>query len=106
MVENKRLYRGITQRESASLTSWKSWVQIPLPLPNSKQGGHQDGIGEASKTTKRRYKIIEGDKCFYVKKRFGPLYLYVRTNIKKLRFDTFHDVVIYVIEQKRNDREH
>ena len=69
-------------------------------------GGHQDGIGEATKTTKRKYKIIERSDGFYVKKRFGPFYLFIRTNFHKIHFTKFQDVVMYVIEKRRSDREH
>jgi hypothetical protein len=60
--------------------------------------------GEAKlKTTKRKYRIIEGDNCYRVKKKFGPFYFFIRTHFKRIEFDNFGGVVRYVIERKRLD---
>lgn len=54
--------------------------------------------------TNRKYKIIELDNGHYsVKKKFGPFYLFIRTKGRKIIFETFKDVVIYVLERKRED---
>lgn len=54
--------------------------------------------------TNRKYKIIDLDDGKYsVKKKFGPFYLFIRTKGRKIIFETFKDVVIYVLERKRED---
>jgi len=63
-----------------------------------------NGIGEAIKTTdKRKYKIIERQDAFYVKKRVGPFYFFIRTKLRKIKFNTFYDVVTYILKKKKED---
>jgi len=63
-----------------------------------------NGIGEATKTTDRRkYKIIERSDAFYVKKRVGPFYFFIRTKLRKIKFHKFCDVVKCILKRKKED---
>jgi hypothetical protein len=87
----------MTQWESASLTSWKSWVQIPLPLPYYLFiGGACYGIGEA-KLHKRKFHIEDctGNK-YKLKVKWGPFWYYIRDGFRIRVFDDFSTVVTYL----------
>ncbi len=57
--------------------------------------------GEArTKTTKRRFHIIECGTYYTVKKRLGPFWYYIRQGFKKRKFTEFGDVVKFVNQNK------
>jgi hypothetical protein len=56
-----------------------------------------------SKTSNRRYTIVEKNDSYRIKKRVGPFWTYIRTKGKILVFNDFSNVVRYVIELKRED---
>lgn len=70
-------------------------------------GGTNNGVGSHAKRTKatnRKYKIIENaDNTYSVKIRTFFGYYFIRENWKPIVFETFAEVVTYVLKRRKKD---